>query len=267
MNAQLLARHRIEQALYGAIERDELELYYQPIVALHGRGLVGLEALLRWNHSERGLLLPEEFLPAAESSPVMLALGEWVFERACADLRAWRETGVPVGSVSVNVSPRQLQHRFLPEMVVSALDRAKLRADDLRLEVTESAALRDPELTIQALGDLRRAGIRIVMEDFGGKAPIGAVRKLPLDVLKISRHLIEPIDGSAADAAIVRALIEMAHGIGVPLTAEGVARAGQLAFLKKHGCDHVQGFLISPPLPSGDVERFVLGGARGAEAV
>jgi diguanylate cyclase (GGDEF)-like protein/PAS domain S-box-containing protein len=267
MNAQLLARHRIEQALYGAIERDELELYYQPIVALHGRGLVGLEALLRWNHPERGLLLPEDFLPAAESSPVMLALGEWVFERACADLRAWREAGVPVGSVSVNVSPRQLQHRFLPEMVVSALDRAKLRADDLRLEVTESAALRDPELTIQALGDLRRAGIRIVMEDFGGKAPIGAVRKLPLDVLKISRHLIEPIDGSAADAAIVRALIEMAHGIGVPLTAEGVARAGQLAFLKKHGCDHVQGFLISPPLPSGDVERFVLGGARGAEAV
>jgi diguanylate cyclase (GGDEF)-like protein/PAS domain S-box-containing protein len=267
MNEQLLARHRIEQALYAAIDRDELELHYQPIVELQGRRVVGLEALLRWNHPERGLLLPEDFLSAAESSPVMLALGEWVFDAACTDLRAWREAGTPVGAVSVNVSPRQLQHRSLPESVVSALDRAKLRPDDLRLEITESAALRDPELTIESLGDLRRAGIRIVMEDFGGKAPIAAVRRLPLDVLKISRHLIDPIDGSVADAAIVRALIEMAHGIGVPVTAEGVARAGQLAFLKRHGCDHVQGFLISAPLPAGDVERFVLGGARGAEAV
>jgi diguanylate cyclase (GGDEF)-like protein/PAS domain S-box-containing protein len=267
MNEQLIARHRIEQALYAAIERDELELHYQPILETSGVRVVGLEALLRWNHPERGLLYPENFLPSAESSPVMLALGEWVFEEACGHLRRWRAAGAPVGAVSINVSRRQLQHRSLAEIVVSALDRAGLRPEDLRLEVTESAAMRDPDLTIQALGDLRRAGIRIVMEDFGGQAPIGAVRRLPLDVLKISRHLIEPIDVSAADAAIVRALIEMAHGIGVPVTAEGVARAGQLAFLKRHGCDHVQGYLLSPPLPSDDVERFVLGGARGAEAM
>jgi len=267
MNEQLIARHRIEQALYAAIERDELQLHYQPIVAAHGARVVGLEALLRWNHPERGLLYPEDFLPSAESSPVMLALGEWVFEEACGHLRGWRDAGAPVGAVSVNVSPRQLQHRSLPEIVLSALDRAGLRAEDLRLEVTESAAMRDPELTVQALGDLRTAGIRIVMEDFGGQAPIGAVRRLPLDVLKISRHLIEPIDGSAADAAIVRALIEMAHGIGVPVTAEGVARAGQLAFLKRHGCDHVQGYLVSPPLPAAEIEGFVLGIPRGAEAV
>src|SRR5262249_42288048 len=155
------------------------------------------------------------FLASAESSPVMLALGEWVFDEACRDLRAWRASGAPVGAVSINVSPRQLQHRSLAEVVVSALDRAGLRPDDLRLEVTESVAMRDPELTIRTLGDLRKAGIQIVMEDFGGQASIASVRRLPVDVLKISRHLIEPIDGSAADAAIVRALIEVAHGIGV----------------------------------------------------
>ncbi|HEX4441255.1 MAG TPA: EAL domain-containing protein [Thermoanaerobaculia bacterium] len=267
MNAQLLARHRIEQALYAAIEREELELHYQPIFDTVGRGVVGLEALLRWNHPEKGLLLPDGFLESAESSPVMVALGEWVFEEACGHLREWRAAKVPVGVVSINVSPRQLLHRSLADMVVSALDRGGLRPEDLRLEVTETAAMRNPERTIQALGDLRRAGIQIVMEDFGGQAPIAAVRRLPLDVLKISRHLVEPMDASAADAAIVRALIEMAHGIGLPVTAEGVARPGQLAFLKRHGCDHVQGFLLSPPLPAADVERFVLRGGQGAEAV
>src|SRR5262249_30049077 len=149
-------------------------------------------------------------------------------------------------------------HRSLAEMVVSSLDRAGLRPSDLRLEITESAAMRNQDRTVQTLGDLRRAGIQIVMEDFGGQAPIGAVRRLPIDVLKISRHLIEPMDASAADAAIVRALVEMAHGIGLPVTAEGVSRPGQLSFLKRHGCDHVQGFLVSPPLTAPDVERFVL---------
>src|SRR5437764_14663282 len=110
MNAQLLARHRIEQDLYAALDREELELHYQPILESHAQRVVGLEALLRWNHPERGLLYPEDFLASAESSPVMLSLGEWVFDRACEDLRAWRASGVPIGAVSVNVSPRQLQH-------------------------------------------------------------------------------------------------------------------------------------------------------------
>jgi len=267
MNAQLVARHRIEQALYAAIEREELELHYQPIVACHGSRVVGLEALLRWNHPERGLLLPEDFLASAESSPVMLGLGEWVFDEACAHLKGWRAAGVPVGTVSVNVSHRQLQHRSLKDMVASSLDRTGLRPEDLRLEVTESALMRDPELSTQTLGELRRAGIQIVMEDFGGQAPIAAVRRLPLDVLKISRTLIEPIEASTADAAIIRALIEMAHGIGLPVTAEGVARPGQLASLRRFGCDHVQGFLVSPPMPAGDIERFVLGRDRSEEAV
>jgi diguanylate cyclase (GGDEF)-like protein/PAS domain S-box-containing protein len=254
MDEQLSHRYALQRALHVALERNEFSLHYQPIWRTRDERIVGLEALLRWNHPERGELAPADFIPIAESSPVMLPLGEWVLSSACAQLRAWLDEGLPIEWVSVNLSARQCQQASLPDTVARILEEQRLPPGRIRLELTETSATKTFETSFQTLASLRAMGVRILMDDFGtGHASIGALRTLPVDALKIDRHLIERLDVSRADTAMVRAIIEMAHGLGLSVVAEGVAQPSQLEFLRRHGCDEFQGFLLSRAVPPEEI--------------
>lgn len=249
MNRQLLARREIEQSLAGALERGELTLYYQPIWRTLDERIVGLEALLRWDKVDPDKLLPEEFQAVTQNSPLMLPVGDWVLKAACEQLRQWRRRGLPLERLSVNLAARQLQRRDLVEAVDRVLLESELGPEDVHLEIPEIAAMKNVDLTIRALASLKERGIRILMDDFGsGHASIGHLRRFPVDALKIDRSFVDHIDQSASGAAIARAIISLAHGIGLSVIAEGVAREGQLDFLKRHSCDEFQGFLRSRPL-------------------
>jgi diguanylate cyclase (GGDEF)-like protein/PAS domain S-box-containing protein len=256
MNRELLARHDVERALSLALDRGELELHYQPIWRTGDERVVGLEALLRWNHPARGQLLPGDFISATESSPVMVPVGEWVLTTACGQLRRWLDEGLPVQRVSVNLAARQFQQRNLPEVVDRTLSSFDLSPEHVHLEVSETTAMRDVELSTRALRALREQGIRLLIDGFGrGHGSIGYLRRFPIDALKLDRRFVEPIDSSPSDATIVSAIIEMAHALGLSVIADGVARKEQLEFLRHHACDEFQGFLMGLPLaPEGAAE-------------
>ena len=250
MNRRLSSRREIEQALFDALKREELTLHYSPIWRVDDERVAGVEALLRWNSSTRGQLPASEFISVAENSQVILPLGDWVLSRACGQLKRWREQGLPVERISVNVAARQFQQRNLQETIDRILRGYGLAPEHINIEITEAEALKNVDLSIATLGALRERGIRILMDDFGGgNACIGYLRRLPIDVVKIDPRFIEPIGSSSADTAIVRSLIEMAHALGLSVVAEGVSRREQLAILRDHGCDEFQGHLMSPPLP------------------
>jgi EAL domain-containing protein (putative c-di-GMP-specific phosphodiesterase class I) len=207
----------------------------------------------------RGQLQPADFIPMAEGSQVMLPLGEWVLSAACEQLRRWLDEGLPVDRVSVNISPRQFRQRELPQIVDRVLRETRLSPENISLEITETAAMKNLDLSIRTLRALRARGIRILMDDFGsGHASIGSLRSLPVDVLKIDQHLIDRIDTSPSDAAMVRAIIEMSHGLGLTVVAEGVSRPEQLSLLRSHRCDEFQGHLLSPPLPPDEIARRIV---------
>ena len=259
MDEQLSIRYAMHQALHRGLDRQEFSLKYQPIWRTADERIVGVEALLRWTHPERGELRPDDFIPVAEASPLMLALGEWVLTSACGQLRQWLDEGLPVQWVSVNLSARQFQQSSLPDTVDRILRESGLSPERVLLEITETAVTKNLEQSVRTLTALRRRGFRILMDDFGsGHASIGSLRRLPVDVLKIDQHLIEQIDRSSTDATMVRAIIEMSHGLGLSVVAEGVSRASQLDFLRAQRCDEFQGFLLSPPLPPEEVGARIL---------
>lgn len=254
MDDKLRARHALDQALRLALERREFTLYYQPMWRADDERIVGVEALLRWNHPARGQLQPADFIPMAESAQVMLPLGEWVLSSACAQLRRWLDRRLSVERVSVNLSVRQLQQRELPQIVDRILRETRLSPEKVGLEITETAAMKNLEHSIRMLRSLRARGVRILMDDFGSThASIGSLRSLPVDALKIDQHLIDRIDISPSDAAMVQAIIEMSHGLGLSVVAEGVSRVEQLSLLRRHRCDEFQGSLLSPPLPPEEI--------------
>jgi len=260
MDERLSVRYATQQALHRALERGEFSLHYQPVCRTEDERIIGLEALLRWNHPERGELLPVDFIPIAEASPIMPALGEWVLATACAQLRKWLDEGLPVDWVSVNLSARECQQESLPETVARILAELRLPSERVRLELTETAATKTLEASLRTLTALRQLGVRVLMDDFGtGNASIGALRSLPVDALKIDRHLIDRLDASPADASLVKAIIEMAHGLGLSVVAEGVSRPAQRDFLRSHGCDAFQGFLFGPPVPPEAVVARLVG--------
>ncbi len=206
------------------------------------------------------MLAPAEFIPIAETSPIVLSLGEWVLSTACAQLRKWLDEGLPVEWVSVNLSARQCQQAGLPDTVARILEEAGLPPERVRLELTETAATKTFDVSVRTLAALRRMGVKTLMDDFGsGNASIGTLRNLPVDALKIDRHLIDRLDESPQDAAMVRAIIEMAHGLGLSVVAEGVSKPSQLEFLRSHRCDEFQGFLFSPPVPPEEVSARIVG--------
>jgi EAL domain-containing protein (putative c-di-GMP-specific phosphodiesterase class I) len=253
------AAHRLslENQLRMAIERGELELCFQPKLRVESRALCGAEALLRWRHPQRGIVLPGEFVPVAEESGLIVALGEWALHAACRQLREWNAAGLQRVPVSVNLSPRQFQPQ-LPRIVQHAI-RSTGQAGYLRLEVTESSVMADPQKAVTLLRELKALGIRLSIDDFGtGYSSLSYLQKLPLDELKIDRSFLSAIRAEGGDAVLVDVIIAMAHGLGLSVVAEGVESEAQLEYLRKRGCDECQGFLFSEPLQAADfAARFL----------
>jgi diguanylate cyclase (GGDEF)-like protein len=243
------ARLQLAAELRRALEREEFRLVYQPRVALGSRAVRGAEALLRWEHPERGVISPEEFVPVLEETGLIVAVGDWVLRRVCADIRAWAAAGRQPLPVSVNLSARQFQRRDLDRSIRGAIDQFGIDAGLIELEITESHLMQDPEDAMRALKSLSEAGMRIAIDDFGtGYSSLSYLTRFPVSALKIDRSFVKDIGHDAQDAVIVRTIVEMAHTLGFAVIAEGVETESQLAFLHGLGCEQAQGFLFSRPM-------------------
>jgi diguanylate cyclase (GGDEF)-like protein/PAS domain S-box-containing protein len=253
-----LERLDLESKLHQAIAREEFRVHFQPQVSLRSGAITGVEALVRWKHPARGILLPGDFIGLAEDSGLIVDLGLLVLKFSCRQARVWRNKGYRDLYVSVNLSIRQLQEPDFPARVLSILQETGLPPAQLRLEVTESVAMQNLDVSFEALGKLKRLGVGITMDDFGtGYSSLSYLKTLPLDTLKIDRSFIRDVAGDTNDASIVRASIVLAHELRLKVVAEGVETPEQLRFLRQHQCDEVQGFLFSPALPAEKFEAML----------
>jgi diguanylate cyclase (GGDEF)-like protein len=253
MNARSLEHLALETSLHRALERGELRVHYQPVVDPARRRVVGAEALLRWQHPELGLMAPADFIPLAEESGLIVPIGEWVLRSACRQLAQWQRAGRPGFRVAVNISARQFRDPGFVAMAERVLRESDMDAFGLTLELTESMLMDDAQETIDLLERLKGLGFRISLDDFGtGYSSLSYLKRFPIDELKIDRVFIRDIERSADDAAIVSALIGLAHSLRLQVVAEGVETPAQLAFLSTRACDLVQGYHFSRPLPPAD---------------
>jgi diguanylate cyclase (GGDEF)-like protein len=247
----------LEVELRDALERNELEIYYQPrIDTVTGRP-TAMEALLRWNHPSRGLVLPGLFIPIAEETGLIESMGQWVLDRACRELRNWLDRGGEPLRVSVNLSPVQFAREELPERVAAALDAAGLAPELLELEITETVAMRSPELAARHLARLRALGVSLAIDDFGtGHSSLARLKLLNVDCVKIDRSLVEDCTADPHDAALCRAAIALGLALGLEVVAEGVETQEQRQFLTQEHCSTIQGYVVAPPMPA--AEAFAL---------
>jgi diguanylate cyclase (GGDEF)-like protein/PAS domain S-box-containing protein len=262
MNARAVARLALEGDLRRALERRELEVLYQPVVSFASGLTVGMEALVRWRHPQRGLVAPAQFIPLAEELRLVIPIGEWVLATACRQVKAWHAGPLPGIRIAVNLSALHFQDSGLPRTVAATLREVGLDPGYLDLEITESAAMLNIEQTAVTLAALRRLGVRISMDDFGtGQASLGYLKRLSIDCLKIDRDFVADIDSGEAGQAIVTAIVDMAHGLGLTVIAEGVENEEQLRFLSSRGCDEYQGYLASKPMSAAAIrEQLDFGG-------
>ncbi len=257
LSIKALERLTVENDLRRALERGELVIYYQPQIALNSRRVRAVEALLRWQHPLHGLLLPSKFIPVAEETGAIVPIGEWVLHGVCSQLRAWQQGGIAI-PVTVNLSGRQFVDGSLALMVSNILDETGLTPSLLELEITEGVVMYNPQTATQTLEQLNVFGVRIAIDDFGtGYSSLSNLKQYPIDTIKIDKSFVRDITTDPNDASIVKAIIAMAHSMGLQVIAEGVETEEQLAFLQRHQCDCVQGFLFSHPLPADKAEAFL----------
>lgn len=255
MNARVSDQLALENDLARAAERGELELHYQPQLDLISGEIVGAEALLRWRHPVRGMLAPNDFITLAEDSGLIVPIGHWVIDTACQQARAWRDAGLVVPRLAVNLSSRQFQSEDLPDQLSAAIARSGLNGRDLEVELTESLALQESGRVTAMLSRIRAVGVTTAMDDFGtGFSSLAQLMRFPVDRIKIDRCFVRDILTDRAAAAVALAVIAMAKSLGVKVIAEGVETEAQLKFLRERGCDEMQGFYFSPPLPQQDFE-------------
>jgi diguanylate cyclase (GGDEF)-like protein/PAS domain S-box-containing protein len=253
MNASAFKRLSLENSLRRALERNEFELHYQPQVDIENGQVIGAEALIRWRHPDIGMVSPAEFIPVAEESGLIAAIGDWVMREACRQNRAWQDAGLPGLRVAVNLSARQFRQEQLLREVELALYSAGLEPGFLELEITEGAVMQHAAESIKTLHALKEMGLHIAVDDFGtGYSSLSYLRRFPIDLLKIDRSFINEVVQNPDDAAITATIIAMARSLRLATVAEGVETVEQMEFLKRNGCRVVQGYLFSKPLPAAD---------------
>ena len=258
MNTKALEHLILSSKLHKALERGEFLLYYQPKQSILENKINSLEALLRWKPPDSDFVPPSEFIPLLEETGLIIPVGEWILRTACSQNRAWQEAGYEPIVVSVNISNRQFNQKNMIEVVTQALRDANLHPGYLELEITESMIMQDPEEAIAILQEFKNMGMQISMDDFGtGYSSLNYLRFVPLNALKIDRSFVMNLATSRSDAAIIEAIIALAHSLNLKVIAEGVETEQQLAFLKSRGCDEVQGYLLSRPLPVEEISRFL----------
>ena len=258
MNAQAVERLQLENSLRQALERGEFELYFQPILVAATRRLEALEVLLRWRHPELGLVPPGRFIPLAEETGLIRPIGDWVIRQACRQLADWDCLGLHVPRLAINLSARQFEQQALIVQVASALAEAGIAAGRLELEMTESMVMQNPTEAVLLLRELKALGVRLSIDDFGtGYSSLSYLKRFPLDTLKIDRSFIEGLPADGDSAAIAEAILAMARKLSFSVVAEGVETEEQAAFLTAKGCQLLQGYLFSRPLPAAELPAFL----------
>ncbi len=267
MDRELRERKALEQDLVHALERSELEIEYQPQFDIASRRMVGVEALLRWQHPTRGRIGPDQFIPLAEDSGLILPIGRWVLEQACLRAQAWQRQGAPGLRIAVNLSPVQLRDPDLASQAGEILGQSGLAPAQLELEITERVLMADTEANLQTLGQLKTLGIRISIDDFGvGHSSFAYLRRFPFDEIKLDRSFVGALDRDPSAAAIVRASLSLSRSLGLDSVAEGVESAEQLRLLGVEGCRVAQGYYFSPPVHPREIDAMVAALAATAAA-
>jgi len=258
MNARAMHRLELENSLRHALEREEFRLHYQPKTCLHTGKLTGVEALLRWERPGHGLVAPADFVPLLEDTGLIVPVGEWVIAEACRQLTAWRASGRDPVSIAINISARQFATRNLGEVIKRVLDTHDADPRFIELELTESLLMVNTEEAVRTLEYLKSLGLKLSIDDFGtGYSSLSYLKRFPIDALKIDRSFIDEITTDLDDATITRAVIGMAHNLGLKVVAEGVETEEQLKFLSANGCDEAQGYYFARPQPAGEVVKWL----------
>ncbi|HET7546988.1 MAG TPA: EAL domain-containing protein, partial [Usitatibacter sp.] len=258
MHERIRRRVELESSLRRALERGEFELHYQPQVSLDDGRIVGVEALLRWRHPERGLIGPAQFIGFAEESGLIVPIGAWVLREACAQNKRWQEQGLPRIPVAVNVSARQCEQEDLDDVVRSALELSGLAPECLELEITESISMTNPDESVPLMRRLKATGVALSIDDFGtGFSNLAYLKRFPIDRLKIDLSFVREITTDPGSLAISEAIITLSHSLNLKVLAEGVETDGQLALLAARRCDQVQGFFFSPPVPAAELAALL----------
>jgi diguanylate cyclase (GGDEF)-like protein len=258
MNARSLEYVVLERSLRRAIELDEFLIHYQPQVDLASGRIVGAEALLRWNLPEVGMITPGKFIPLAEETGLIVPIGRLVLLRACVAAKKWRDSGLHDFRVAVNLSPRQFNQSELVIDIINILEDSGLPPENLELEITESMVMANPERATAILRELRAVGVHLAIDDFGtGYSSLGYLKSFPVHTLKIDRSFIKDVPADPDDVAITHAIIAMGHSLRLEVVAEGVETAEQLEFLREHGCDYMQGYLIGKPMSAEELSGML----------
>lgn len=250
---------RLQTSFWRALEREEFQVYYQPQVNLKTGKIVGAEALVRWQHPEKGLISPAEFISAAEETGFIIPLGEWVLQTACKQIKIWQNAGFSRLRVAVNLSPRQFYQPNLSSRIAQILEQIGLSPNCLELELTENLMVEDAQSALSTLKNLKNLGVFISIDDFGtGYSSLSYLTQYPFDTLKIDRCFVSNIEEGCRNAPIVKAIIEMAHSLSLEVIGEGVETEAEKNFMSRYECDAIQGYLFSPPVSAGNFEKLLV---------
>jgi len=253
-----LERLTLEASLRHALERSEFFLQYQAKLDLRTKRITGVEALLRWQHPKLGLVPPAQFIPVAEDTGLIVPIGRWVLSTACAQNAAWQREGLPPVCMAVNLSARQFADDSLPQDIRAVLEETGMKPELLELELTESMVMRNAERATRLLGQIKKMGVRIAIDDFGvGYSSLAQIKRFPIDTLKVDRSFIRDLERNAEDRAITEAIISMGKTLSLTVVAEGVETQEQQTFLTDHACDAMQGYYFSKPIDHDEFASFV----------
>jgi len=259
LSSQAEERIHLEEDLYSAIKNNEFILYYQSQINVETKKIIGAEALIRWNHPTKGLIMPIKFIPIAESSGQIIAIGKWVIKQAMQDMSYWKKQQFPIKMLSINLSVRQLNDKALVKIIKDTLEETNCKPEWIEFEVTEGYAMSDHQAATSLLEELSKLGFKISIDDFGtGYSSLAYLKQLPIQKIKIDQSFVNDVPGNADDESIVSAVIHIARSLNLNIIAEGVETSPQQDFLQQHGCLHAQGYLYTRPMPKDKFEKYLL---------